>query len=449
MFKSNFLKIKSPHIKRYLTNTSWVFADFILRQGLNLFVGIYVARYLNPEGLGALSYASTYVQLFQPIAYIGLSLIVIRDLIQEKSKTNEILGTAFVFKAIASLGSFLFILGLVLVLDIPISSKWNIIIVSLSLMISPFQVIDFYFQSEVKAKYITYAQQVAAIGVGFLKLLGVFGGFKLSWFIWMVLAEAVFTGLMLMFFFWRNNLSVRNWKYNTVVANRFLKELLPYVFSGFFIILYMKIDQLMIFNMLDAKALGIYAAAVKLCEPFYIVSTLVCSSLFPAIISGLVISRKEYEHRLQRLFNILTWLSITVSIGVHIFAEPIIHIVYGDKFAGAGIVLQTYFWASVFVFQGVVSGQAFAAEKMQSYNTFNTFVGAIINIGLNMWLIPLFGVKGAAFSTLISYFIAVVLMNAIFKKTRFIFRQQAYAYIAIFTKPKSLLSAFYARKADS
>lgn len=446
MSLKGILNIKSPHVKKYLTNTSWIFWDYVLRQGFNIFIGIYVARYLKPEGFGSLSYASVYIQLLQPLAYIGLSSIIIRDLIKYKDKSNEILGTAFVFKLIASIVSLLIIACIAWSLNISLSGKWNIVVASISLLVSPLQIIDLYFQANVKAKYIAYAQQTSTILVGALKFFGVIMCFPLIWFVCMIVIEAVITSLMLAFFYKANKQEIKKWRFDKQVAQTFLKELLPFVFSGFFIVLYMKIDQLMIYSMLDATSLGIYTAAVKLCEPFYLIASLICSSLFPAIINGLLISREEYEHRLQRLFNMLTWLAIFVSLGIQLFANTIIQIIYGTTFAGAEVVLQIYFWASVFVFQGVIASQAYAAEKIQVYSTFYTFIGAIVNIALNLWLIPLIGVKGAALATLISYVISGVLLNVMFKQTRFVFKQQAYAYIAIFTKPKSLLSAFYASK---
>ena len=174
-----FNKIKSPHIKKYATNTGWLFADFFLRQGLNIIVGIYVARYLLPAGFGSLSYATTYLQLVQPFAYIGLTAIVIRDLVKYKNEANEIMGTAFVFKSLASLISFIAILAIIYFIKGTSLSKWYVIIASASILISPLQVIDYYFQANVKAKYIVYAQQISTIAISGLRLSGVFLYFKI------------------------------------------------------------------------------------------------------------------------------------------------------------------------------------------------------------------------------------------------------------------------------
>jgi O-antigen/teichoic acid export membrane protein len=258
----------------------------------------------------------------------------------------------------------------------------------------------------------------------------------------MIVLEAIISIIMLMVFYRLNKQQIKLWKYDNKIAKAFLSELWPVILSGFFVALYLRIDQLMIFKMMDAKALGIYAAAIKLCEPFYVVASLICTSLFPAIVTGLEISRTEYQLRLQRLFNILTWLAIGTSIFVHFTAPFLIKIIYGTAFNGSETILQVYFWASIFVFQGIVAGQAYSAEKKQLYGTIYTAAGALINIVLNLVLIPKMGVMGAAVSTLVAYSCSSIILNAAFKSTRQIFKQQLLAYTALFTKPKALLQSF-------
>jgi O-antigen/teichoic acid export membrane protein len=433
-------KIKSKHVKKYAANTGWVFADFTIKMVLNLLVGIYVARYLLPEGLGQLSYATTYLQLLQPIAQIGLTAIVIRDLVKFKDNSHKILGTAFIFKIWASVISFIGILLIAFIFDE--NTKWFIIIASATILVSPFQVIDFYFQSQIKSKFVVYAQQISSITVSLLRLVGVFLSFSITWFVWLIFIEALIVSLMLLIFYKLNKQQIKLWQYDKATAKSYMSELWPVVLAAFFVALYLRIDQIMIYKMLDPKSLGIYSAAIKLCEPFYVVASLLCSSLFPAIVTGLEISKKEYEYRLQRLFNILTWLAIITSAFVFFLSPYIINLLYGPSYLGSENVLSVYFWASVFIFQGIVAGQAYAAEKIQIYGTIYSASGALINVILNFTLIPKMGVMGAALSTLVAYFVSSVLLNVLFKKTRHIFKQQLIAYVAIYTKPKTLIQSY-------
>lgn len=410
----------------------------ILRQGANIFVGFFIARYLLPHGLGIITLASTYLQLLMPLAQLGLNSIVIRDLIKSRENTSAILGTAFVLKLLASFFTFIAILIISFYATTDVTIRYYIIIYSLTVFFTPFQVIDFYFQSEVKAKFIAYAQQAASIISSILRLIGIWYRLDISWFIYCFVIELFITTSFLLILYTIKGQSVLNWRYDKGIALKLLKALLPVILSGFFIALYMRIDQLMIYEKLGSDSLGIYSAAVKLCEPFYIVSSIVVSSLFPAIINGLNIGRAEYEVRTQKLFNLLTALPIIVSIVIGFFANPIVHIVYGPGFEGAGKVVQIYFWASLFVFQGVVANQCFIAENIQKYSTIYTLIGALVNIVLNAIFLPYYGVIGAAYATLISYMLSATILNGLFKPTRPIFKQQLKAVLAIFS-PKKLL----------
>ena len=85
-------------LKKYFFNTSWLMAENILRLLAGLFVGVYVARYLGPEKFGIFSYSLAFVSLFSSIAKLGLDKILIRELLNQPDKTNELLGTAFWLK---------------------------------------------------------------------------------------------------------------------------------------------------------------------------------------------------------------------------------------------------------------------------------------------------------------------------------------------------------------
>ena len=93
---SNFLA--KPDFKKYFTNTSWLMAEKIFRSAVLLVVGVYVVRYLGPERFGLLSYAMSFVSLFLPVAMLGLDGIVVRELVKDESRKNELLGTAFFLK---------------------------------------------------------------------------------------------------------------------------------------------------------------------------------------------------------------------------------------------------------------------------------------------------------------------------------------------------------------
>jgi len=185
--------------------------------------------------------------------------------------------------------------------------------------------------------------------------------------------------------------------------------------------IYMKIDQVMIKEMLGTEQVGYYAAAVRLSEAWYFVPMAITSSVFPAIINAKKQSEELYYKRLQRLYDLMVWLAVAIALPTTFLAPWVIKILYGGAFFPAAGVLSIHIWAGVFVFLGVASGRWFLCENMQKEAFYRTFLGAICNIVLNIIMIPKYGIIGAAVSTLISQSIAAYFYDVLNKKTRYVF----------------------------
>ncbi len=416
-----FNKIKSPHIKKYAANTGWLFADNVLKQVINLIVGVFLARYLNPEGLGSISYASTYMQLINPIALLGINAIAIKEFVNHQENANKTIGTTFYLKLFSSFSAFLILAFCAFYLESNPLMRNYILIIGLSYLLYPFQTIDFYFQANLKAKYTVISQQIATVVAALLKIIGMIKGFPVEFFVWLILVELIIstTSQLIIYKF---KIVIPKWAFDKSLAIRMLKESFPIIFTGFFIVIYMRVDQLMIQKMLDTKSVGNFSAAIKLSEAFYVVPGIIAGSLFPAIINGLKISREEYLNRMQRLYSVFTLLCVVASLFVIIFSDIIVSVLYGEAYSGTAAVLRVHFCNSIFVFFGVAYSQAFIVEGMQRFTTINTIVGAILNVFLNLYFIPRIGIVGAAIATLIAQFYSGFFCLLLFPKTRVHFK---------------------------
>ena len=237
----------------------------------------------------------------------------------------------------------------------------------------------------------------------------------------MVLFDSFVLAIGFLYFYLHNNLSLKKWVFDRNIAKSLLKDSWPLILSGLAIMVYMRIDQVMINAMLNDEAVGQYAAAVKLSEIWYFIPMVIASSLFPAIINAKKQSEELYYARLQKLYDLMVWLAIAIALPMTFMSNWIVNLLYGNAYNQSGSVLMIYIWAGVFVFLGVASGKWFLNENLQLLSFFRTFYGMIINIILNIFLIPKYGIKGAAFTTLISYFIAGLLFDFINNKTQKVF----------------------------
>jgi len=183
----------------------------------------------------------------------------------------------------------------------------------------------------------------------------------------------------------------------------------------------MKIDQIMLGQMVGDEAVGIYSAAVRVSEVWYFIPTTIVASVFPAILEAKKRSEAQYYQRLQRLYDLMVWLSVSVALPMTLLSTPIVTLLFGEAFAASGPVLAIHIWAALFVFLGVASGKWFLAENRQLLSFQRTALGMIVNVILNFLLIPGFGVMGAAIATVISQATAAWFFDSVQLVTRRMF----------------------------
>ncbi|MDV7199722.1 flippase [Roseovarius sp. 10] len=408
----------SQGFRRYFLNTSWLFAEQVLRIIAGLIVGIYVARYLGPQQFGVYSYVIAFVAIFATVARLGIDSVLVRYLVNNPTAGDLYLGTAFWLKLV---GSFL-TLGLIAV-TVKFSSteadnKIYILIIASGLILQSFDVVDCYFQSKVLSKYVSICR-LAQLGLSStLKIYLMFIEADLFWFIIVLLIDQLSLAAFLSFSYWRQNTSCYLTVFDKGIAWTVLKSSWPIIVSSVAVSLYMRIDQIMIMEMIGNKQVGVYSAAVRLSEAWYFVPLVIAKSLFPAILNAKKISEKLYSDRLDLFFRTMIYLAVLVAIFVTFFSERIIIGIYGADYREAASVLAIHIWTGIFVSLGVVNGYWFIAENLQKFSMFNTLLGLVVNIILNYFLMPVYGASGAAAATLVSYGFSAYFLLMIFSETR-------------------------------
>jgi O-antigen/teichoic acid export membrane protein len=407
-------------------NINWLTFENILRNLIGVFVFAWVARYLGPEQFGLMNYAVALVALFSVFSTLGLDNILIREIVSSPEKRKEYLGSALFLK---------FVGALVLVITATLTSHFInsedavitffVFIVSLGYIFKSFDVIDLWFKSQVKSKYSVYSRATSFFVVSVIKIILILTQAPLVAFVWMFTLDFFIAALLLIYFYSQKVPdSMLDWKVRIRTVKNLLKDSWPLMLSGVAVVIYMKIDQVMIGNMLGEKELGIYSSAVKISEAWYFVPMIISSSVFPSILRVRKKSKELYLRRIQMLYDFFTWFTISVALIVTFLSPYIINILYGSEYAMASTVLSIHIWAGVFVFLGVASSKWVISEGYTKNALIRTMAGTILNIFLNYFFIAYFGIIGAAISTLVSYAFVNSLSLFLFKKTRICFFMQ-------------------------
>lgn len=408
----------STGFKKILSNTGFLFGERVFNMVLSLVVGIYVARYLGPDDYGLWQYAHSLVALFTAIAGLGAANIVIRDLVNTPERESEILGTTFSLMLAAGVFAASVVIVIGFRLNNEIITRWLIVIVSVSLVLQSFHVFDYWFQSRVLSKYSVYARTGARVFVSLLKVIFILFSLSVIYFAITVIVSGLVAGFIWVYSYSKMGKKISTWNFNPEYAKSLMKDAWPLILSGISVAIYMKIDQVMLKSMVDANAVGNYAVAVKISELWYFIPMAITSSVFPSIIHSKNVSIDLYYRRLQYLYNVMAGIAIVIAIPMTFVSGYLIVLLFGVEYASAGGVLAVHIWAGLFVFLGVARSRWIINENYQWYGMVFTIAGAVANVLLNIWLIPIMGIMGAAWATVISQAIAAWITGYFFSHTR-------------------------------
>ena len=409
--------------KGVVTNIGWLFADRILRMGVGLVVGVWVARYLGVEQFGTFNYAAAFVALFSTCASLGLPSLIIREIANEPEKKEQILGTAFWLQLSGGIATLLLAITTISILrhDDPVTIGLVSILASVSIF-QAFDTIDLWFQSQVNSKYTVLAKNAAFLVITLFKVLLINIHAPLLSFAWATLAEAAIGSVGLIYCYKLQGYFISMWKWDFHIAKKLLRESYPLIFSGMAVVIYMKIDQIMLGEMIGSQSVGIYSAATRISEIWYFIPTAIASSIYPAIFSA----KKEgneilYYRRIQQLLRLLSTIAIIIAVPMSFLSGDVVTILFGSEYSAAGPILAIHIWAAVFVFMGVGTFSWFIAEDLAYLTLRRSLIGAVVNIMLNFVLIPMYGGIGAAIATVISQAFASFISNAFNIKSRKLF----------------------------
>lgn len=388
--------------KRYFANTGWLVIGRGIALILSFFVATYVARYLGPTNYGTLSYAIGFVGLFSFLANLGIDQIIYRELIKDPEKKNILLGSSLGLKlgagtlafALASITSFF--------IDKSAFVTSLILIISLSFLFQPFHIVNFYFQSQVKAKKITIVQLIVAFILAITKVILALYGFGIYYFSAIFAFEALLYAIFYISLYQKSGNALA-WRFDKKTAWFLLGESWPYMIATALAVIYTRIDQVMIKHIIDATSVGIYDAAVRVAEIWYFVPGAIITSMFPAIVNARKAADGSYERRLRHFFVIIAIIAAAFALPIHLLSKWIINTLYGIGYSGADGILSIYVWGGIGFSLSMAITQYLSAEHRKVAIFASSLIGMIINITLNIIWIPTYGMQGAAWATLVAY----------------------------------------------
>lgn len=406
-------------LQRALGNTGWMMGDQIVRKAVGLLVGVLVARHFGPQLFGEFSYAIAVVAIATPLARLGLDEIAIRNLAKDPAGKEEVIGTTFVVMLAGGTVAFLLAMAATF-LARPDDQlvRWLVGILAAGCVVEAFMAIEFWFESQMQWKFTVFAKTSAFLLLSLVKIGLLLLQAPLVAFAWAALAETVLGAMGLLLVYRSRGFSVKAWRFSRRMAKSLLGDSWPLILSALLTMVYLRIDQIMLGNMVGSAELGNYSVAVQLSEVWTFVPMVIISAVFPAFIEVEKDNEELFFAHLQRLYRIMALYAYLVALPVTIFVDEIIGLLFSSAYADAAPLAAVLVWAGLFTSLGAARIILVLAKNWTRVNLISIGLGGILNILLNLVLIPRYGAKGAVGATIVSYWFAVHGTCFLFKPLR-------------------------------
>ena len=420
---SNRLNL-SPTKRKVIRNIVWAVIGKVVTLLGGLLVGIFVARYLGPEQYGLMSYVLSYIAIFQVLAYFGMDNIEIREESKTPEEKDKIIGTAICLKLIFAVATIGLVALTVCIFEADSFTRWMIMLYSISMIANSFGVIRNYFTSLVWNEYIVKTEITRTfIGAG-IKVALLLLHAPLAWFIAATLFDTILIAGGYLVSYRSKIDTIRKWTFDKTTAIYLIKQSFPLLLSGAAVVVYTKIDQVIIRNLLNTESVGYYSVADRFVEICLFIPTILSQTITPILVQAYSENKSEYDQKSQQFMNIMVWSTLILCVVICLIAVPMVRYTFGTQYLLSAPILQIMVFKVVGNALAQSSGAMIIVESKQKYTLFRNIIGCGVCIVLNYLLIPNFGLKGAAYASILTSICAGYLSHLIIPQYRYLFTKQ-------------------------
>ncbi len=404
---------------KILENFIWLSFDKVIKAVVGLIITAWLARYLGQENFGVWNYALAFIAISSALSTLGLDTIFLRDIVRNADNKNKILGSTFFVKAVSSLMAFIACIVVIYFIrphgDL---TKLMVTIMAMSFLFQAFDVIDFYFKSQMQSRYVVYARNIPFLVISSAQLIFIINHAPLIMFAWLFLLESILAAILLIVLYKFKGGEFSRWKTDQETTTKLLKDGWPLFISFISSMLYLKVGQIMIGQMLDDRSVGIFSAALKIHEIPFSFLVLLTSVSFPKIVELYERDKELFFKRYSQVTSLYTLSSIVLLIILILFGKQIILILFGSDYLESYYPLVILSVGLVFIYNGMLRSSYLSVTNNEKIIFYTSLMSAVLNVVLNYILIRKYGILGSATAMLITHFVALFLSNYFFKATK-------------------------------
>lgn len=392
--------------QRIAKNTSVLIVSQIITYVFGFFITIYAANYLGANGFGILSLALSITAIFGIISDMGLSTLLVREVARDKSLMNKYVSNTILMRIILSFIAWGMIILTVNIFNYPQVTVNVIYILTLSIVIGSINgVLSAVFQANEKMEYLSLSSIIGSVILFLGTLIGVYNNLDIYFFASIYLISGIITFIyLIIIYLWKYpfkfEIDLSFWKPS-------LKEAWPFGVTSLSGMLYTYIDSIMLSVLQGTEVVGWYSAAYKLMLITLFIPNAINGAIFPVMSKFYISSKDSLKLIYERYFKYMIIFAIPIGVGTTLLADKIILLIFKEGFTQSIIALQILIWTIVLTFAGAAFVQLLQSINKQLIITKISGICVIINILLNLVLIPKFSYIGASFATVITEIVLV------------------------------------------
>ncbi|MDD3488186.1 MAG: polysaccharide biosynthesis C-terminal domain-containing protein [Candidatus Pacebacteria bacterium] len=434
------LKDKLPQTFNHIFST---FSSRIIAAFLALITGIIIARILGPEIKGYLSVITLVGSICYLLGALGINSFNTYLAAKDKSKVADLFVNSFWFSLVISLICLILIFILYLIYPLVFH---NIPIAHLFLYLFSLPFLFFYSISipilagQQKFRiYNFFTIFYPVLDIIFISFFLVLHLFNLKYLVAAYFLTNITSGILA--FILIKPKSFVLFRFDTELFKQALNYGFKIYLAGIFSFLIIKADLYMVNLLRGATEAGLYSLVASFSDTFFLLPYSIAFIILPKAIK-LESDKKVYF--IAKYFSYTFYLSLVLSLGFFCFIKPIVLLLYGASFLPSAEIILIILPGLIFWSLVTILGQYFAATSYNIKIIIGWLFGFLLNIALNFIYIPQMGMKGAAISSVISYFLIFIYIFILFKKETKISLREMFRFpledIKQFLNPRNILN---------
>jgi len=376
---------------------------------LSFVLVIFLARYLGDAKFGQYNFILSFIMLAGILTDLGLTTLAIRDLSRDISQARKNLGNITLLKIFLSTVSIISAIVVINLMHYPDEIRLAVYLMTPTLLfnsISPTYIYRAFKKMETEAivgitiNALTAGLTLGALFLGYglisvilIALIGSAIGFVLNWLV--VLKKFI----------------KPIFEINFVVLKNTLRKALPFGLTAVFVMLYVKIDTIMLSVMKGDAVVGWYGAAYSLVLALNFIPGVFIHSIFPEFSELFVKSKEKMIHLYKLVYKCLFIIGLPITIGIILLADKFILLFYDSGYANSIMALQILSGIIAIGFLNWLSGTALNSINKQKLFAAVVGFGAVFNILLNLLLIPKYSLIGAGIATVLTELLVFISMH--------------------------------------